>query len=69
MSQAEPKVIVVVNALASSLFEELYNPEFDERHGYHRTQIGERVITTFFRPRFRDRGRWIIILISDCGGI
>ncbi len=46
---AKPKVIVVANAFASSLFQKQFpNVEFDEKHGYHRALLEGRSVPTFF---------------------
>lgn len=49
ITQSKPKVIVVANAFASSLFQNLFpDVRFDERCGYHHTPIEGRAIPTFF---------------------
>jgi hypothetical protein len=46
--EAKPRVIVVANAFASSLFQKQFpDVEFDEKHGYHRTLIEGRPVPTF----------------------
>lgn len=47
--EAKPRVIVVANAFASSLFQRQFlGVEFDEKHGYHRTLLESRSVPTFF---------------------
>jgi hypothetical protein len=47
--EAKPRVIVVANAFASSLFQKQFpDVEFDEKHGYHKTLLEGRSVSTFF---------------------
>lgn len=47
--EAKPRVIVVANAFASSLFQKQFpDVVFDEKYGYHRTLLGGRSVPIFF---------------------
>lgn len=46
--EARPRIIVVANAFASSLFiKQFPDLEFDEKHGYHRVLIENKSVPTF----------------------
>ena len=47
--ESKPRVIVVANAFASSLFQKQFSDvKFDEKHGYHRVSLEGRSVPTFF---------------------
>jgi hypothetical protein len=54
--EAKPRVIVVANAFASSLFQQQFpDVKFDERYGYHRTLLEDRAVPTFFASMLTGR--------------
>ena len=47
IAYADPKMIVVANALASRLFKDTYSAEFDNVHGYYAIELNGRSVPVF----------------------
>lgn len=47
LEQAEPKILVVANALASTIFKREYESKFDEIYGCYFTEIRGKMVPTF----------------------